>query len=288
MPLAFCTHCSRRFTAVRSTARFCSVRCRMASHRQQPAGLTVGSLFSGIGGLDLGFEWAGFQVLWQCERGTLERGVLATHWPGIPLSHDVRTFPRVPDDTFRRVDVIIGGFPCQDISTLARVDHGSQQGLAGSESGLWWDFFDVVRGYRPRCVVVENVRTLLTSNGGRDFGTVLRALDGIGYVGEWRVLSARSAGLPHRRERLFILAYSHIGKGRLERQWRMPKGRATPWQRLVHPRRDGSVDGATGGLDKYPTAVQRSIGRRRRMIGNAVAPPVAYIVARRVRDMLSD
>lgn len=159
--------------------------------------LTVGSLFSGIGGFDLGFEQAGMKVVWQCEIDEKASRVLARHWPDVPNLKDVRLVNR---DTAEAVDVICGGFPCQDVSVAGR-----RAGLAGKRSGLWFEFHRVIGDIKPRWVVIENVPGLLSSNGGRDFAVILRGLVECGYGVCWRVLDAQYFGLAQRRKRVFIV-----------------------------------------------------------------------------------
>lgn len=172
--------------------------------------LTLGSLFSGIGGLDLGLECAlrdgGFcvETVWQCEADAWCRGILARHWPYAVQFADVRDVgPDAP-----RVDVLCGGFPCQDVSYA-----GKGAGLAGARSGLWFEFARVVRDLRPRVVVVENVAALAT----RGLDAVLGSLSEAGYDAVWFDLRASDVGAPHRRERLFIVGYrrelEHANRG---------------------------------------------------------------------------
>jgi len=162
--------------------------------------LTIGSLFSGIGGLDLGLECAlrdeGFDVstIWQCERDAWCRGILARHWPDALRYDDVRT---VGTDA-PRIDILCGGFPCQDVSYA-----GKGAGLAGERSGLWFQFARIVRDLRPRVVVVENVAALAS----RGLDAVLGSLSEAGYDALWFDLRASDVGAPHRRERLFIVAW---------------------------------------------------------------------------------
>lgn len=155
--------------------------------------LTYGSLFAGIGGFDLGFDRAGMVCKWQCEIDERARRVLAKHWPEVPKHDDIRTF-HPP-----YVDVICGGFPCQDISNA-----GKRAGIAeGTRSGLWSEYVRIIREIRPRFVVVENVAALLV----RGMGRVLGDLAASGLDAEWRVLSACQFGGPHARERVFCVAY---------------------------------------------------------------------------------
>ena len=117
--------------------------------------MKFGSLFCGIGGFDLGLERAGMQCAWQVEIDPYAQKVLAKHWPDVRRHADVCTFP--PEEGDWEVDVICGGFPCQDISYA-----GKGAGLAGARSGLWYEFARIIGQLRPRYVVVENVAALLT------------------------------------------------------------------------------------------------------------------------------
>lgn len=155
----------------------------------------IGSLFSGVGGLELGLEWAGLgPVVWQVERDPWCRGVLAMHWPEAERHADVR---HVGAHNLDEVEVICGGFPCQDVSVA-----GKGAGLDGARSGLWSEFARIVGELRPRAVVVENVRALVA----RGLDRVAADLDRIGYRVEARIIAAADVGAPHRRERLFIVA----------------------------------------------------------------------------------
>lgn len=153
------------------------------------------SLFSGIGGFDLGFERAGIETMLQVEQDKHCLAVLERHWPGVERLTDVRDVRRGD------ADLIYGGFPCQDVSVA-----GARAGLAGERSGLWFEFERIVRELRPRWAVIENVPGLLSSNGGRDFAVILYGLGQLGYVVGWGVLDAQHFGVPQRRRRVFIVA----------------------------------------------------------------------------------
>src|SRR6185312_5367478 len=155
----------------------------------------MGSLFAGIGGFDLGFERAGFKTIWQVEIDSFCRRVLAKHFPEAERFEDVRDCGK---HNLRPVDVICGGFPCQDISNA-----GKRAGIDGERSGLWSEFARIIGELRPRFVVVENVAALL----GRGMGRVLGDLAEIGYDAEWQVISAAEMGALHLRERVWIVAY---------------------------------------------------------------------------------
>lgn len=157
--------------------------------------ITVGSLFAGVGGFDLGMERAGMRPAWQVEIDPHARAVLARHWPDARQLEDVR---QVGAHNLPRVDVIVGGFPCQDLSIA-----GNRAGLAGHRSGLFYEMLRVINELKPGLVIWENVPGLLSSDGGRDFARVLYALGGIGYHGAWRILNAQYFGVPQRRRRVF-------------------------------------------------------------------------------------
>lgn len=165
--------------------------------------MNVGSLFSGIGGFDLGFERAGMRVAWQVELDPFCRGVLARHFPAAARFEDVQA---VGARELGPVDLVCGGFPCQDLSSAGR-----GAGLDGARSGLWAEFARIIRELRPRYVVVENVPALLTGKGKRwDRGPIGRVLGDLAearYDAEWACLSAREFGAPHLRKRVWIVAY---------------------------------------------------------------------------------
>lgn len=160
--------------------------------------ITVGELFAGIGGIGLGLEMTGgFEVKWQVERDKYALQVLEKHWPEVVKHNDVVTFP--PDDSDSwKVDLICGGFPCQDISNA-----GKRQGLDGERSGLFYEVVRIAQRLRPKYLLLENVSALLV----RGFGDVLRELATLGYDAEWHCIPAAAVGAPHRRDRVFIVAY---------------------------------------------------------------------------------
>lgn len=154
------------------------------------------SLFSGIGGLDLGLEQSGMTCIGQVEKEKFARKVLKKHWLDVPRWTDVCKFNGSMLD--EKPNVIAGGFPCQDISNA-----GLMQGLSGNRSGLWFEYLRIICELRPQYVVVENVAALLI----RGMDTVLSGLANSGYDAEWSLLSAAAMGAPHERKRLFIVAY---------------------------------------------------------------------------------
>ena len=153
--------------------------------------LTVGSLFSGCGGLDLGFEGTGYDIKWQCEIDKWCRKILEVRFPGVTIHDDANNLYNA-----EKVDILIGGFPCQPVSAAGRKD--------GINDPRWlWPAFDrAIRHIRPQYVVVENVPGLFN----RGFGDVLGSLALSGYDAEWYSLQSSDVGAPHRRKRVYILA----------------------------------------------------------------------------------
>ncbi len=161
--------------------------------------LRVASFFAGIGGFDLGFERAGMESVWQCELKPFCVDILEQHWASIPRATDIR---KVSANDIPYASVWVGGFPCQDVS-LARM--GPRSGLRGKQSGLFYDFAELIGERRPPLVVLENVAALLSSHSGRDFAVLLRTLAELGYGVAWRVLDSRYFGVPQSRTRVFVV-----------------------------------------------------------------------------------
>lgn len=159
--------------------------------------LTHGSLFSGIGGFDLGFERAGIETIWQVENYSKAVGVLERHYPNTKRYGDITNVESVG-----RPDIITAGFPCQDLSVA-----GKRAGLAGERSGLFWEVIRITRKVLPTWILLENVSGLFSSNDGRDMGIILSALGELGYGVAWRRFNSRYFGVPQRRPRVFIVGH---------------------------------------------------------------------------------
>ena len=234
--------------------------------------LTFGSLFAGIGGFDLGFERAGMVCKWQVEIDDYANRVLRKHWPDVRRWPDVRTWPQ--SDT-ERVDIICGGFPCQDISYAGR-----GAGIQGERSGLFFEAVRVVRELQPRVVVLENVAALLT----RGLDRVLGTLATIGYDAEWHCIPAAAIGAPHIRDRVFVLAYSQ--NTYVSQMCAKDSGICTQWAKRKFGRADGLCQGdgrwaSESGLVRVVDGVPAQVDRLRGL-GNAVVPQVAEYVGRMV------
>jgi len=244
--------------------------------------LLYGSLFSGIGGIDLGFDRAGLRCAWQVEIDPDARMVLNKHWPEVPKHDDIRTFEPTS------VDVICGGFPCQGISVA-----GKGKGLSDDRSGLWAEYFRVVKQAKPRIVVIENSPAIRT----RGLREIVEQLAGIGYVCEWDIIPAAAIGAPHLRERMFIIAdtvrtSTAMENGRCEKRW-FKAGTLEP---AVLPPVNGasrtkrfeasalfdrwiSVLGSDEPVERVSVVAD---GVSERLVGNAVVPQVAEWIGRRL------
>lgn len=237
--------------------------------------ITFGSLFTGIGGMDLGLERAGLVCKWQVEIDPYCREILWKHWPGVPKHGDIR---QLTADQLEPVDLIAGGFPCQDVSSA-----GSRAGIQeGTRSGLWVEMLRIIRLVRPRFVLVENVSALLERLGGTSpapISRVLGDLAGSGFDAEWDCLPTGLLS-GHRRDRVFIVAYPVR-----QRSQGTGKNRISAEQARVF-----FVESDTPGFLRASPApdVVRSIhGIPRRMdrikaLGNSVHPAAAKWIGERI------
>jgi len=238
--------------------------------------LTIGSLFSGIGGLELGLERAGLgPVLWQVEIDPFCRRVLEKHWPDVERFEDVRRFP---DDHSRNVDLLCGGFPCQDISS----GNPKGRGLSGARSGLWYEFERVVFKLNPTWVVIENT----AGNARRWVETIGQRLEEQGYQTFPVQLEARYVGAPHRRGRIFVIAHTNRHPLRDLKQWmstrwpeRVPIEGQTEFVDIGRREPGSPVPRADDGL---PHRMDRI-----RALGNAVVPQCAEVIGHIVKELHS-
>ncbi len=266
--------------------------------------MRIGSLFSGIGGLELGLERAipGAHTVFQVEQNPFARAVLAKHWPNAQRYEDVR---QAGAHNLPPVDMLIGGFPCQDLSVA-----GKRAGIDGQRSGLWAEYARIIgelrdAGRPPRYIVVENVSALLTGGMGR----VLGDLASCGYDALWDCVPAAAIGAPHRRDRLFLVAYSgsiHALEQPQPKRWRRcaaesPRNGSIGHVADANGQREpqpGELYGQVWrrSLDRCgPWPVEPPVGRvadggprrvdRLRCLGNAVVPQVAEVVGRVVLQL---
>ena len=230
--------------------------------------LTIGSAFAGIGGLELGLELAlGARTVWQVEQDPYARSVLARHWPDAGRS--VTDIREAGSATLPRVDIICGGFPCQDISPA---NVRSAKGLDGKASGLWRELLRVITELMPAAVLIEN-------NGqrwSRWVPIVRRDLWALGYASLPLRVSAADCGLPHVRDRAFVVAHPHLqGQPHGTLNAEVARIRATTGRSPeAYPRALGMDDGPPHRMDRL------------RRLGNAAALPVAVAVAGVLRGLV--
>lgn len=166
--------------------------------------LNVLDIFSGIGGFSLGLEAIGMQTVAFCEINPFCQKILTRHWPSVPIFSDVTTIHKEDLKALPLIDVIAGGFPCQDISVA-----GKQKGITAKRSGLWKEFVRLINEIRPKYAIIENVANLRSTG----LINVLQDLWKIRYDAEWHCIPASAFGAPHRRDRIWIIAYPSCESG---------------------------------------------------------------------------
>ncbi|SIO60186.1 DNA (cytosine-5)-methyltransferase 1 [Singulisphaera sp. GP187] len=251
--------------------------------------LRVLDLFSGIGGFSLGLERAGMKTIAFCEQDGYARRVIRKHWPKSWIYEDVRTLSsrRLKADGLGEIDVVCGGFPCQDISTA-----GKGKGLEGERSGLWYQMLRLIKEIRPSWVIAENVPALRA----RGADQVLADLDRAGYTATPIVVGAWAIGADHIRNRAWIVAYPHSCR----RGFKLPletavegnladmqfAGNSIDWPalRTRRPRSLSSQGTPTPRVcrvdDGFPHLVDRD-----RCLGNAVHPRVVELIGRSILEI---
>lgn len=248
--------------------------------------MNVGSLFSGIGGIELGFERAGFKTAWFIEVDKFCQKILRKNFPKVPIYSDIR---KINWKELPKVDILTGGFPCQDISIA-----GKNKGIKGKRSGLWGYYIQAIRDIQPRYAIIENVAILAK----RGLNTILRDLAKAGYDAEWYCFTASEFGAPHKRERLFIIAYPNkIRRNNSiyfeqdheissNQEWNTQKDWET-WRDLAfrtsknirtskwkdnHARVCGMDNGIPNWMDRIGS------------LGNSVVPQIAEYISRRIKQ----
>lgn len=233
--------------------------------------MLIGSLFSGIGGLELGLEMASVgRTIWQVECDEFCRRVLERHWPDVERFEDVK---KVGSHNLQTVDLICGGFPCQDVSGA-----GKGAGLAGSRSGLWFEFARILEELRPSWVVVENV----ASGAHLWVDDVVSRLEQLNYQALPIPLSAQDVGAPHLRRRIFVVAYTNRESQSVESEHaqmeRMQESARCYWSEFKAPkpalcRMD---DGHAAWVDR---------NKRLKALGNSVVPQCAEVIGHVILEL---
>lgn len=243
--------------------------------------MRVLELFAGIGGFSLGLERTGkFKTVAFCEIDEQAQRVLRKHWPDTPIFADVSALTAdVLEERGVSVDVITGGFPCQDISFAGR-----GAGLAGERSGLWFQFHRLIKEIQPRYALIENVSALRR----RGLGEVLRSLAEIGYDAEWHCIPASAVGAPHQRDRIWIVAYPCSPRGQVgvsapghgkERHTEIShylSDRLARWEGRSIWATEPSVGRVADGVPNRPHRVKQ--------LGNAIVPQIAELIGGAMAD----
>lgn len=250
--------------------------------------MKVGSLFSGIGGIELGLEWAGFEPAWQVELDPFCNRILEKRWPSVQRFLDIRT---VGQHNLPPVDLVCGGFPCQDVSIAAQF---KERGLH-NRSGLWTEYARVVRELRPRWVLIENVLNL--KNHGAD--RVVSDMEEAGYSCWPTVVGADVLGAPYQRRRVFVLcrdnAHGHCDIGEdMARGWEVPAEcerkvaqAIEGWHHWKHELGAGDArpfgDEEEPRADAYARGVRDILGipdcvDRLKAVGNACTPVIPALI----------
>ncbi len=233
--------------------------------------LKVLDLFSGIGGFSLGLErTGGFETTAFCEIDKKAQQVLRKHWPDVPIFEDVSKLSA--KDIDGPIDVICGGFPCQDLSTAGR-----GAGLSGSRSGLWYEFRRLIKEIRPQYALIENVSVLRS----RGLDEVLRGLAEVGYDAEWHCIPASAVGAPHRRDRIWVITYPQCvgpqGQRQLVTSVHPAKDAFGEADRFVDAFRERALPFVCGGHDGVSPAMDRL-----KQLGNAVVPQIPELIGRAI------
>lgn len=253
--------------------------------------MTQGSLFSGVGGFDLAADWMGWENVFHCEWIEYKREKLETLFPNSISYGDIST----TDFTIHRgrIDVLTGGFPCQDAS-IAKTDGKGQQGIQGSRTGLVWEMFRAIEETGPAFIVAENVANLLKINGGKDFSIILSELSRLGYNAEWRVCRASEVGAPHHRARVYLVAYSNrirLQKGQTFFSYVHEKTSPSSWMPY-----GTSIQISRGGAwNSEPPILCLDDGVSRKLVrqqlhgyGNAVVPQLPFAIFKAIEQFIKE
>ena len=255
--------------------------------------MNVLDLFSGIGGFSLGLERAGMRTIAFCEIEPFCRAVLRKHWPDVPQYNDVRTLTaeRLKQDGIGPIDLICGGFPCPDISIAGINQSGGRLGLDGYRSGLWEEQRRIIGDFRPSYALVENVSAILSGDNGAWLGRLLRDLAEIGYDAEWHCIPASAVGAPHRRDRIWIVAYPNSkGVERSRTPIYLIKAGAWGWdsKRDFQALCDAPFEPRN---NRWPQPIIRRMDdgirnrvERLRAMGNAVVPQIPEIIGKAILE----
>lgn len=256
--------------------------------------LNLLDLFSGIGGFSLSAKWAlkeHVNTIGFCEIDEYCHAVLQKHFKNVPIYGDVRELtPRKIN--YKKVDIVTGGFPCQDISMA-----GKGAGIEGERSGLWKEMFRIIRQCEPRWAIIENVSALTH----RGLTVVLNDLAKAGYDAEWQCIQAREVGARHKRERIWIVAYPSSLRlqckkkdRKLERERSSKSSGRNGIQKHTSSLSKSRLGGVANGIPNWihePKGVPR-VGKmipdregRIKAMGNSIVPQIPYLIFKRIGEI---
>lgn len=246
--------------------------------------MNVLSLFGGIGGFDLGLKRAGMKTVAFCEVDKKCQLVLKKHWPGVPIYDDVKelTYEKLKEDGISKIDIIAGGFPCQDISLA-----GKGEGIEGPRSGLWKEYTRLVGEIRPNFIIIENVTALL----GRGMSRVLRDLASLRYDAEWHCISASAIGAAHNRDRVWIVAYPTGQRWIFSKVQQQISVESTPkfyqadsFKLLFDAAKNPPKP--DGGNLRRDDGLSRAMDRLKQL-GNAIIPQISELIGRVIMEIVN-
>jgi DNA (cytosine-5)-methyltransferase 1 len=260
------------------------------SGRNRGEVMNVLDLFSGIGGFSLGLERAGMKTVAFCEIEKYPQQILRKHWPDVPVFVDVKKING--HELKGKIDVITGGFPCQDLSSA-----GKQNGFKGERSSLWFELYRLMLEIRPKYTIIENVANLLTGDGGGWFERVLSDLSEGGFIVEWECISAKSIGACHERNRVYIVAYPNengwlriFAKADIEKRRNLGnhyffdgifsgQGIVFNWQAAAQEELVGQpiIDRKNDGISSWI--------HRNSALGNSVLPQIPELIGRAIMEI---
>lgn len=248
-----------------------------------------GSLFSGIGGFDYAAQLMGWTNRFHCEWNPFGQKFLKHYWPNAESYSDIT---KTDFSIWRgRIDILTGGFPCQDASNALQTGEG-QSGLKGDRTGLFFEMCRAIREIKPRYIVAENVANILKTNQGKDFGRILHELSSMGYNAEWRISYASEVGAPHHRSRLYLVAYPNSFRiqrdesffSLLQNKIKQVRGKITGTDVEINTGGDWLCESpiyyVADGLSEDMVGLAESI----RAGGNAIVPQVALQIFKAIEE----
>lgn len=248
--------------------------------------MTHGSLFSGIGSFEIASYLMSWKNVFHCEIECYQRSILKRHFPLSKSYEDIKNFDAT--EYKGRIDVLTGGFPCQDISA----SNFKAGGIMGTRSGLWSEYARIIYEIRPKVVVIENSPQLLS----KGFERVLYDLCEGGYDAQWKCFKAYEFGLPHERERLFVIAYPtsirQSGSGNFWDGFRYYQA-SDAWQtnNVINAIQQKTVPPLCESNNGFPERIFKSGVKTNgnaalHALGNAIVPAISYSILKHIKSKI--